>query len=58
VTGHNPNVIKSAASLIDIGPGGGDASGEIVAVGTPEKVAAVKENYTGQFLKPMLKGNA
>jgi excinuclease ABC subunit A len=35
VTGHNPNVIKSADYLIDIGPGGGDASGEIVATGMP-----------------------
>ena len=51
---HNLDVIKSADYLIDIGPDGGDAGGEIVATGTPEKVAAVKESYTGQFLKEML----
>ena len=53
---HNLDVIKSADYLIDIGPEGGDAGGEIVAVGTPEKVAAVPESYTGQFLKPVLEG--
>ena len=51
---HNLDVIKSADYLIDIGPDGGDAGGEIVAVGTPEKVAAVAKSYTGQFLKGML----
>jgi excinuclease ABC subunit A len=51
---HNLDVIKSADYLIDIGPEGGDAGGEIVAVGTPEKVAAVAKSYTGQFLKAML----
>ena len=51
---HNLDVIKSADYLIDIGPEGGDAGGEIVATGTPEKVAAVPESYTGQFLKPVL----
>jgi excinuclease ABC subunit A len=50
---HNLDVIKSADYLIDIGPEGGDAGGEIVAVGTPEKVALVQKSYTGQFLKPM-----
>jgi excinuclease ABC subunit A len=53
---HNLDVIKSADHIIDIGPEGGDAGGEIVAVGTPEKVAAVAKSYTGQFLKPMLTG--
>ncbi|MFA6362223.1 MAG: hypothetical protein WCX19_01920 [Methanoregula sp.] len=52
---HNLDVIKSADYFIDIGPGGGDAGGRIVATGTPEKVAAVKESYTGQFLKETLK---
>jgi excinuclease ABC subunit A len=51
---HNLDVIKSADYLIDIGPEGGDAGGEIVATGTPEKVAGVKASYTGQFLKGML----
>jgi excinuclease ABC subunit A len=51
---HNLDVIKSADYLIDMGPDGGDAGGEIVANGTPEKVAAVAASYTGQFLKTML----
>ncbi len=55
---HNLDVIKSADYLIDIGPEDGDAGGEIVAVGTPEKVAVVRESYTGQFLKEMLNGKA
>jgi len=53
---HNLDVIKSADFLIDIGPEGGDAGGEIVATGTPEKVAAVPQSYTGQFLKKILIG--
>lgn len=52
---HNLDVIKSADYIIDIGPEGGDAGGELVAVGTPEQVAAVKGSYTGQFLKGMLR---
>ena len=55
---HNLDVIKSADYLIDIGPEDGDAGGEIVAVVTPEKVAVVRESYTGQFLKEMLNGKA
>src|SRR5512136_1554358 len=51
---HNLDVIKSADHLIDIGPEGGDAGGEIVATGTPEKVAGTKGSYTGEFLRPIL----
>jgi excinuclease ABC subunit A len=51
---HNLDVIKSADHIIDIGPEGGDAGGEIVATGTPEEVAKSQNSYTGQFLKPML----
>jgi len=51
---HNLDVIKSADHLIDIGPDGGDAGGEIVATGTPENVAGAEKSYTGQFLKPIL----
>ena len=51
---HNLDVVKSADHLIDIGPEGGYAGGEIVATGTPEKVAATKTSYTGEFLKPIL----
>ncbi|HUW85925.1 MAG TPA: excinuclease ABC subunit UvrA, partial [Methanoregula sp.] len=51
---HNLDVIKSADYIIDIGPDGGDAGGEIIATGTPEKVVGVGKSYTGQFLKPIL----
>ena len=50
---HNLEVIKTADWLIDMGPEGGDAGGRIVAEGTPEDVAKVKESYTGQFLREL-----
>jgi excinuclease ABC subunit A len=53
---HNLDVIKTADWLIDLGPEGGDAGGEIVAIGTPEEVADVDRSYTGQFLKRVLPG--
>jgi excinuclease ABC subunit A len=52
---HNLDVIKNADYIIDLGPEGGDAGGQIVAKGTPEEVAKVKESYTGQYLKKVLK---
>jgi excinuclease ABC subunit A len=51
---HNLDVIKSADQLIDLGPEGGEAGGEVVATGTPEQVAGMKSSYTGQFLSDML----
>ena len=51
---HNLDVIKSADYLIDLGPEGGNAGGEIIATGTPEEVAKVETSYTGQFLQRML----
>src|SRR5699024_4366235 len=51
---HNLDVIKNADWLIDLGPEGGERGGQIVATGTPEKVAKVKESYTCQYLKPVL----
>ena len=51
---HNLDVIKVADYIIDLGPEGGDGGGKIVATGTPESVAKVKESYTGQFLKKVL----
>jgi excinuclease ABC subunit A len=51
---HNLEVIKTADWIIDLGPEGGDGGGRIVAVGTPEDVAGVKESYTGQFLRELL----
>ena len=52
---HNLDVIKCADWIIDLGPEGGDRGGNIVATGTPEKVAKVKNSYTGEYLKAMLK---
>ncbi|WCL51359.1 excinuclease ABC subunit UvrA [Leptospira sp. GIMC2001] len=51
---HNLDVIKSADYIIDIGPEGGDGGGEVIATGTPEEVAKVKNSFTGQYLKPIL----
>jgi excinuclease ABC subunit A len=50
---HNLDVIKTADHIIDMGPEGGAAGGEIVATGTPEQIAAVPRSYTGQFLNEM-----
>lgn len=54
---HNLDVIKIADYIIDLGPEGGSGGGTIVATGTPEEVSKVKESYTGQFLKDILKNN-
>jgi excinuclease ABC subunit A len=51
---HNLDVIKTADWIIDLGPEGGFRGGDVVAAGTPEDVAAVKESYTGQYLGPLL----
>ena len=51
---HNLDVIKVADWIIDLGPDGGDAGGYIVAVGTPDQVAAVEASHTGKYLKPVL----
>jgi len=52
---HNLDVIKTADYIIDLGPEGGDDGGEVVAAGTPEKVARVKASHTGRFLKRVLR---
>ena len=52
---HNLDVIKTADYIIDLGPEGGDGGGEIVACGTPEEIAGIKESYTGKYLKKYLK---
>lgn len=54
VVEHNLDVVKTADHIIDLGPDGGDAGGRIVAEGTPETIANIKESYTGQFLKKVL----
>ena len=51
---HNLDLIKCADHIIDLGPEGGSAGGEIVAEGTPEQVAAVPGSFTGQYLRPLL----
>jgi excinuclease ABC subunit A len=51
---HNLDVIKTADHLIDLGPEGGEEGGEVVAVGTPEEVAAVAGSYTGRFLAELV----
>jgi excinuclease ABC subunit A len=55
---HNLDVIKQADWLVDLGPEGGEAGGEIVAVGTPEQVAEVAASFTGQYLQGVLLARA
>ena len=51
---QNPDFIKIADHIIDLGPEGGVGGGQIVAQGTPQEVAKCKNSYTGQYLKPIL----
>ncbi len=51
---HNLDVIKTADYIIDIGPEGGDGGGQIIALGTPEKVAENPDSYTGRYIRKML----
>jgi excinuclease ABC subunit A len=51
---HNLDIIKSADYVIDMGPEGGSAGGEIVATGTPEQIAANPASHTGHYLAPIL----
>ncbi|MGH9672198.1 MAG: excinuclease ABC subunit UvrA [Bryobacteraceae bacterium] len=53
---HHLDVIKTADHVIDLGPEGGHAGGEVVVTGTPEDVAACKASYTGRFLKARMRG--
>ena len=52
---HNLDVIKTADYIVDLGPEGGDGGGKIIASGSPEEVAKVKESYTGKYLKLLVK---
>ena len=54
---HNLDVIKTADWLIDLGPEGGAAGGEVVAVGTPEDIAATAASHTGRHLAEVLNGS-
>ena len=55
---HNLDVIKTADYIVDMGPEGGVKGGRIIAEGTPEKVAEVKESFTGKFLKEIMGDNS
>jgi len=55
---HNLEVIKTADWVLDLGPGGGDGGGRLVAAGTPEQVAACPESWTGRYLAPLLERNS
>jgi excinuclease ABC subunit A len=52
---HNLDVIKTVDYIIDLGPEGGESGGRVVAAGTPELIAGIKDSHTGQFLKKVLK---
>jgi len=54
VVEHNMDVIKTADWIVDLGPEGGDAGGQVVAEGTPEEVTQVEASYTGQCLQRIL----
>ena len=51
---HNLDVIKTADWIVDLGPGAGPDGGHVVAMGTPEQIAAVEESVTGKWLRPLL----
>ena len=51
---HNLDVIKTADWIVDMGPEGGAEGGEIIAEGSPEKIAEIEKSYTGKFLKSLI----
>ena len=51
---HNLDLIKTCDNIIDLGPEGGEAGGQVIATGTPEQITKIEESYTGKFLKKML----
>src|SRR5215204_5194166 len=55
---HNLDVIKQADWIVDLGPEGGEAGGEVIATGTPEQIAEVPESFTGEFLRALLPAKA
>ena len=54
VVEHDEDTMFAADQIVDIGPGAGEHGGEVVAIGTPEEVAACEVSYTGQYLKKVL----
>jgi excinuclease ABC subunit A len=55
---HNLDVIKQADWIVDLGPEGGEAGGEVIATGTPEQIADAESSYTGRFLRELLAARA
>ncbi len=55
---HNLDVIKSADHIVDLGPEGGEAGGELIATGTPEEIAGHPESYTGRFLAELVEAKS
>jgi excinuclease ABC subunit A len=55
---HNIDVIKQADWIVDLGPEGGDAGGELIAAGTPEQVAESDDSFTGEYLRAVLPATA
>jgi excinuclease ABC subunit A len=53
---HNLEMIKCADWIVDLGPEGGEAGGDVVGAGTPEKIAGIARSYTGRYLRPLLEG--
>jgi excinuclease ABC subunit A len=53
---HNLDVIKTADYVIDLGPGGGDKGGSVIATGTPEELVKIEHSFTGNYLKKMISG--
>jgi excinuclease ABC subunit A len=51
---HELDLVKNADHIVDLGPEGGEAGGELVAAGTPEEVARTDESYTGKYLRDLL----
>jgi excinuclease ABC subunit A len=55
---HNLDVVKTADHVIDLGPAGGDAGGEVLAIGTPEEIAAEPGSATGEYVRALLRRRA
>ena len=54
---HNMDIVKVADHIIDLGPEGGEAGGEVIATGTPEEICATPDSYTGEYLKAYVREN-
>jgi excinuclease ABC subunit A len=54
---HNLDIVKVADYIIDLGPEGGDAGGEVIAAGQPSEICSSPQSYTGEYLKSYIKAN-